>query len=1040
MKFFRDVVSHLIKNAFEAHAQFSVADDKAVGDDVVRSVTLDAVPLSETNTIISLAWEGGVKLFEKTLPEQEASHQFELISTDLSEVAALTKQGQYDSAKELMTKLGQKYAENTGEIVDTNVPKLHVTQAAHKHSKGTGNAPCDKCGKEMCPECGWADDDGKIYHNRCKKSAALIKKFAFDTDEIEEELREAILDAASQMNGVPQTKAYAIARDLFDYFPRNSDVIKYIENFIGNEFDLRHYVEDILLEAEEGDIVSSNDPDANLWKQAKVTLKNVFPSGTVQEMTFDTAEEAAAYQGKGKGGKNTPLWEQNKGNGKPAADTALAPASLSYEDAEAEAERDHEDIQKQIDEKIKTELESALQEKAASVFGPDQIELIKILKKNGRNWDEIKKILVKDFGFDKDSTNIFVDEQRQALDPAGIEVEPVQEDKKEAPLTPPENLVSPETHDKLLQDHEDKKKDKTPLKEPSFTPQDVMNISEEAEIQNYSSEIARADNSDIHKIAAPDTNPLQEPLKEAPTTPAQDAIPFGKNKDHNAPQHGDRVFVGSDLADEKSGFEATFISTYQSQGREYSIVQTDGGDMLEVESHRVAKTMPNSGPQETEPAAEPQIEQPKDDEIPVTPKQTDLTTSALDEAIKIKAELAELTKILIEADDEQLTMWDERSYDEKYPMMAKYPDMVDPVIAAIKKFPDSPFRLDQELFDHVPGYMWISSAAKSREGWDLVSEVKQWMQENEQGGDKVWVPRKYEPTEASAKSAELPAEHVCEQCKQPMGYQGFLSPICEKCVRQNHKKVTGSETMASKCGCGHLWKDHTDENECSFEDCDCKKFHKTASDFEKGISQNKDAADPVPGAKTHFKNLQRAPAYTPSGDAIPANAELAPLLDKMDAIQQNLATLKAAREEIAAKLNAELQKVDEAGGRAQMEAELQELIEKTGVLIDAVDSKVVQHKEKLYTLQTQETHYVEKLTPSDIVKRLYKKYADAEQYITDVKNGMLAQAQKVMEKTLYQWPKKKSSSMETQADPNPLDELNHYNEELMAALNILSAE
>src|SRR5579863_3184389 len=124
-------------------------------------------------------------------------------------------------------------------------------------------------------------------------------------------------------------------------------------------------------------------------------------------------------------------------------------------------------MQNHIDEKIKTELESALQEKAASVFGPDQIELVEVLKKNGRNWDEIKKILTKDFNFDKDSVNIFVDEQRQGADPTGIEVEPVKEDKKENPLTPPEDLVSPDTHDKLLQDHEDKKKDNLPA-EPAI--------------------------------------------------------------------------------------------------------------------------------------------------------------------------------------------------------------------------------------------------------------------------------------------------------------------------------------------------------------------------------------------------------------------------------------------------------------------------------------------------------------------------------------------------------------------------------------------
>ena len=1050
MKFFRDVVSHLIKNAFEAHTQFSVADDTAVGDNPVRSISLDATPASETDSIILLSWEGGTKLFEKTLPEQEAAHQFDLISTDLAEVASLTKQGQYDAAKDLMKKLGQKYAENTGEIVPTNLPKLHNTQASQE-------------------------------------------TLAFDTEQMEEELREAILDAADQINGVPQTKAAAIARDLYDYFPRNSDVIKYIENFIGNEFDLRHYVEDILMEAEEGeDIISSKNPDNNLLKKAKITMQNLW---------FSTTDELLDYQKKQKGAqpgaeKNVPLWDQQKKAPKPNTD--LAPASLSYEDAEKEQEKDHEDIQKHIDEQIKTELESALQEKAASVFGPDQIELIKVLRKNGRNWDEIKKILVKDFGFDKDSTNIFVDEQRQSLDPAGIDVEPVKEEEK--PLTPPENLVSPETHDKLLQDHEDKKKDNSPLKEPSFTPKDVMDIPEDEEIQDqsalYANEIARADNGEIHKMAAPsDTNPLQEPLKEAPTTPNQDTIPMGKSKDHNAPQHGDRVFVSSDLTGEKAGFEATFLSTFQSKGTEYSIVQTDEGDMLEVESHRVSRTAPASGPQDSEPITEPIIEQPKEQDIPVAPKQSDLTTmsarkceicgepthkadaelcSACEEGMKeaslIKAEIEKLASLVKDADDEQLTMWDERSYDEKYPMMAKHPELVDYVEAALKKFPDAPFRVEQELFDHAPGYMWISSAARSREGGDLISEVKRWMQENEQSGDKVWVPRKYEQVE-SAKTAELPAEHVCEQCKQPMGYQGFLSPICEKCVRKNHKKVTGSDFekgisqnktadctrceadggcgglgYGCKCGC-HLTPE---ERNASLKQADnkimthcdkCKaKFYGTPDESEcpacRGV--DKKAADPTEAPKTQFKDYKITPKYTPKEQAIPASPELGEVLSKMEALQQNLATLTTAREQITAKLQAEMKKIDDEGQRAQMEAALQETIEKAGVLVNAVESKVVQWKDKLYTLQTEEIQYVPKLTQKELLAKIYEKFAGAEKYVKDVLNGMLSQAKTVTEKTLVRWPNKKSD-LNVENDSNIFETLNNYNAELLEALKLLSS-
>src|ERR1039458_4000597 len=346
MNFFKDVIASLLKNAFEGHTKFSVADNTAVGDNPIRAISLDAVPANE-NTLNSLSWDGGEKLFKKTLSEQEASHQFDLISTDLAEVAALTKQGEYDSAKDLMKKLGQKYAENTGNIVDTNLPPLHNTQASQK---------CEVCEDERSDK-----DPSREYDPDCAGS----------------------LCSKHEKEYLDKKKA---------------------------------------------------SKDDTLWRTAKITMQNLW---------FSTNDELLEYQEKQKGAAkpgadqdHIPLWDKNKKA--PAAKDQLAPASLSYEDVENQKEREHDDMQKHIDEKIKTELESALQEKAASVFGPDQVELVQILKKNGRNWDEIKKILTKDFNFDKDSVNIFVDEQRQGSDPTGIEVKPEEEkpeDKK--PLTPP---------------------------------------------------------------------------------------------------------------------------------------------------------------------------------------------------------------------------------------------------------------------------------------------------------------------------------------------------------------------------------------------------------------------------------------------------------------------------------------------------------------------------------------------------------------------------------------------------------------------------
>jgi len=1278
--FFKDVISHLLKNAFEGHTKFSVADDTAVGANPVRSISLDAVPVNN-DVLISLSWDGGEKLFEKTLSEQEASHQFDLISTDLAEVAALTKQGEYDSAKALMKKLGQKYAENTGDIVDTNLPKLHNTQASKE--------------------------------------------------------------------------------------------------------------------------------DSRLWKQAKITMQNLW---------FSTNDELLEYQQKQKGAKpgndqdHIPLWDKTKKEKSPESmDKGLAPASLSYEDVENQKEREHEDMQKHIDEKIKTELESALQEKAASVFGPDQIELVKVLRKNGRNWDEIKKILIKDFNFDKEATTIFIDEQRESMDPTGIDVEPVKEEPKgpeeKSPLTPPEDLVSPETHDKLLQDHEDKKKDETPLenKEPSFTPKDVMDIPEDDEIVDQSSlsnEIARADNDDIHKVAAKrwtgdmdkdlqvlmphivadgvapdrelsdwlvnyakaiyknnadwgkmiakednnsrdtlksfmehwmkakaanpnlrpelhtqsslktaapsDLNPLQEPIEERPTaetsTPQQDLVPMGKKPlDHNAPQKGDRVFVSSDMTDEKAGFEATYISNYQAKGVDFSIVETDAGDLIDIETNRVVKTSEGtSGAQDTEPVAEPQIEKPQETDIPVTPKMDDFHTSEQESALTIKAEVEALLKevegmaktsyIFIKqglekhADDSAFEgngwcrVWvqeDELASDNRYPEILKLADE-NSKIAALKdlarELAHEALRLADSASSKVGVQSWFESLKPSdHDRIDWVKLANPQTEEQEMAEFNKDMGYESSQNKMFMKKGELPPEHICEQCKKPMGYQGFLGPVCEKCVRKNHKKVTGSdfekgisqnktsdETLPAaksvkknpslkdkdidpykhhsdlewetgdpcklckspiddNCQCtnaecefhrcgqayaatkpegsepdqvdlimayetgelddagilklfsmliksGDAWslqgsygrtakalieagyindrgtitKDVVDTevvpeqkmlskqyafnkvtkkaNQTSKEDYiayltqtlipDMKESGtiETAKDFQtiikllksgkqdpsyvewllntlipdladsgkmataedllegifwmtgeqhplpesenydsEGFAKNypgmadeaaqKTAAEPEVAPKTQFKDYKITPKYAPKEQAVPATPEIDQVLSKMDALQQNLATLETARKQIQAKMKEEMDKIDQQGERAQMEAALQESIEKAAVLIDAVESKVVQWKDKLFTMQTEQVDLVPGLTPKEMLAKIYAKFEGAEKYVQDVLNGMLSQAKRVVEKTLIRWPNKKSS---LDKSSSLVDDMNHYNEELMAALKLLS--
>ena len=371
-----------------------------------------------------------------------------------------------------------------------------------------------------------------------------------------------------------------------------------------------------------------------LIKSAEIIMQNLF---------FSTPDEALQYQEKMKElqgpetGEGKPLWEQVGGEEVapsnetvPEEDSDLAPSSLSFDRLEKSKVKQDKDIGKRIKDQVKTEVESALEQKSASVFGPEQEELVEALKKNGRNWDEIKKIFVKDLSYNEDDTAVFLDSMRSKEEsgaPKGLPFPP----------KPPEDLVSPETHDKLVKEIEDKKEPKLDLK-PEHKPLPLAD------------EIARADNAEIRKVASqhkceyckkwiPDEqyernkhvkkehpkewekivksdkesslkiqalNPLQEPpvvgqtpgqplaspVEEAPTfdspvSPTPESI--SEPEFLEAPKEGDRVYVMGDYETGDNGFEGTMVSEYTSRGDKYAVVSKDDGDNAEVALHRVVK-------------------------------------------------------------------------------------------------------------------------------------------------------------------------------------------------------------------------------------------------------------------------------------------------------------------------------------------------------------------------------------------------------------------------------------------------------------------
>lgn len=250
-----------------------------------------------------------------------------------------------------------------------------------------------------------------------------------------------------------------------------------------------------------GEIVQQDDvpftmTNASLDKEAKAQVKNVF-----QTITFDSPEELMQYQEKMKSlqpqkAETSPLDSLEKapdelGDELPADDDEVGPPSLSYEDAEKQDAEQQKNITKRIEQEVKEQINSQLEQKIATSFSEKDEKFVDGMKAVGRTWEEIRDYMIKELKYDKDSVAAYIDQKKAKEDG----VAPKHKDETPAPEAPkpPHELVSPETHDKLLDEitpeKEIDKKDETPIEE---TPkEDVKEIEE----------ISQQDVTEIRKVA-----------------------------------------------------------------------------------------------------------------------------------------------------------------------------------------------------------------------------------------------------------------------------------------------------------------------------------------------------------------------------------------------------------------------------------------------------------------------------------------------------------------------------------------------------------
>jgi hypothetical protein len=917
MNSFYNLIASLIKESEEStHSSFKVVDPTHIGDNPVKELSLDVVPLNDGNSIVSLAWKDSAgKVLEKTTSSDEANHMAQLISSDLAQVAKLTGEDKYDEAKGIMQNVLKTYAETSDTPIETNVPVVTTTQAAK--------------------------------------------------DEM------------------------------------------------------------------------------TLLKRAKITMQNLWFSNPDELLEFQTKMKELQPK---TDQDSIPLWDMNKA--KPEEKTPeLAAPSVSYDQLEKEKAQSEKNITKRIETEVKEQIESSLEQKQATLFTDKDKQLVEALRGVGRSWEEVRDFMTKSLKYEKEDVAAYLDQFRG--NEQGEEINVVKEKSLPTMPKPPKELVPDEVHEKLLKDldkepTEEKKIEPLvkEVKEPKFTPKDIMEIPEEEEVEEKESalnEISRADNSEIRRVASQDKtalNPLQEPIKVEPTqeTPTQDTVPMGMGVDHPTPKPEDWVIVKSDLNDELSSFRAKFVSEEtHGDGSKWGIVDRDG-ELLTVEMHRVSKE--SEGAQTTEPVSAPTLAQPEEPEIAVTPKMEDLHSASLKEAAKDDACYAcgkPSTHSFQGGNDPRTGKWCDKCFEkqtkkhEKYEKSEKESSLEDIKAKIVKCI------CGHGTLDHKD--MKGKCESCKCPGWELDKnpEVRTIKQADETS-DELRFERAVNMLDKKLMRGNIHQEEydaAYEALKKQMfpneaPYKDLLAIKAEvKKLEAQLKTAEEEKDVCSKCGkeVGLI------EMSKWVRDGLCSECRGT----------EKQAADPVPAEtpKTEYKEVKISPKFVDKEKAVPVTPNMEQILVKMESLQSKLSVLDQAKEKIKATTLAELQKIDVGGERSALEKELQDSYDKLGILIDATESKIVQWSENLYTMQHEEKEIVPKPSTKELLEKIYQRFAGAEEYVERVLNGFKSLAKKVQTQTLVKWPKR-SSLEPVQKEASVMDDLNQLNEDMLKALQALS--
>lgn len=558
--------------------KFTIVDPSAVGEKV-RSVTLALTPGIDDSpsSVVSLYWtDSDIKIYERQFQDMQTAHGiFDSMKHDLNEASDLTKVEKLPEAAALVSSLLKRYDVHTDNLIDGNPEPVTTTQASVKVASDAENP-----------------SDAEFGVGFEEKGNPLSPE-----DQVDQDVENSI-GSPTWINTVLENLQhdYTLSKMIPGKEDIMYDLLSVANDEAGGDYFSLAQVKEWLAEYYQW---KSTQKQSSLGKIAKIVFQNIF---------FSTPEEATAYQEQMKK-MNPPTGDVNKGlpkideNMPPAGDEAplgdqdeINSPSQSYDDFEKDKAEEQKYLTKRIEREVKDQVESALEQKVATKFSKNDEELVEAMRGVGRTWEEISDYMVKNLKYAKEDVAMFLDHFKQSdssmptenpllknrpKDEAPLGDEPkIEEPKPEAPK-PPAELVSPETHDKLVQEVDEiKKKDMqeiakldTEISKKAFEPLETRPTSP----NNGGTDQSPLDGADV-------TDQMMEEPSEPPHT-----IDPEDQTDNLELKPNDQVYIMGDYDSGQEGFGGTYLSQYKSDGETYAVVDKGGNNLVEIPLRNVKK-------------------------------------------------------------------------------------------------------------------------------------------------------------------------------------------------------------------------------------------------------------------------------------------------------------------------------------------------------------------------------------------------------------------------------------------------------------------